>query len=161
MSKLNVMELFARAKQQASSSGPQPRVENRVFVEMNRKFFLPDESSCDEEYEFVSNSTTSLELPEFISESSTISIMDGPIGGSGRSMAAGNQFLCLSRGEAFWVIDMTTGLSNDRSIRYSSRPMTDMEFNPKTLYLLFTDGIDVGIMKCVGTSTGVELNGSV
>ena len=152
MSKVNIHDLFAtaRAKEVVSVSSP---LSVNTLVPLAGKGTSAFEIRDGDE-----------ELPEFFSDSSTISLLPGGSGAAagGRLVAAGGQYLCLARGEALWVLDMTTGMSNDRSVKSNADPIVDMEFSATASLLAFTDGIDVGIIKCVGMNgDAVHLNGAV
>ena len=157
MSKLNIMDLFNQAKQMPAPSMSQESVARTLTatkVELNKVTPLIDSSAIK-----IVNET-SLEAPEFVSELSVIALLgEATFSPHGRLVAAGGPNLFLARGEALWVLDMTTGNSNDRSVPINKRPITDMEFNSSSSILVFTDGTDIGILKYAGINGSfVQLN---
>ena len=156
---LDPKALLAKLKRERQQSPPQEPVEQiaePVKTESHHEqLVLNSITPVDNTRKNISFQVSSSEdpLPVCFSEASTVSILAGklPSLSSGRLVAAGGQYLCLARGESLWILDMTTGLSNDRSVGYSNGPITDMELGSN--FLLFTDGTDVGVIKCLNTAS--------
>jgi hypothetical protein len=153
MSKINVMELFARARSSGTSTPS-----SSFKIRGNEKIAV-------EATEFNLNINTSEkldpELPEFISEPSTIAT-----GGSrlcsttDRLVAAAGQYVALARGKSVWLIDMSCGKTSEYPTSDMSK--NDIKFIEMRLpYIAYTDGIDVGVLKINADDTGVRLSGSL
>ena len=156
MSKVNVMELFEKARENGTT--PPEGAEERPILKVNSTEVLLGQNN---RFRF-SNDASGGDLPSFLSDSSTISLVPSNGGPAGRLVAAGGQYLCLARGEALWVLDMTTGLSNQRQIDTNRGAIRDMEFNANSSFLIFTDGVDVAVLKCAGINGDhVQLMGVV
>ena len=178
MSKLHVMELFARAKQQQQAIDKivkgdsvlevpkeEEIVEKKVEIEPIRNFtpnFIDltplEKVSFDsiKDLRIRAHMGTDCTTPEYMSEMSTISMLTEEMGSSfNRLVGSGGQYLALARPDGLWVIDMTTGLSNDASTRgdLCDNQITDLEVGKN--FVLYTDGINVGVAKC---SPGVDVN---
>jgi len=151
MSKLNIRDLFSAAKDASVEAQPEPTTKIAVNA--------VEQLTGEDKIEIIKNGGNSVEIPQFFSEISTVSLFSGSEPGAGRTVAAGGPFLCLARGEGLWVIDMTSGQSNDRSVEINVRPITDMELG--TSLLVFTDGIDVAVVKISSLNGTVNLMGSV
>ena len=171
-SSLNEM-VFPFLRRSEKCATPSPRVicmtEEVITLNLNSTITFnesPSSSSPIRNIKF-SSSVSGQQLPEFLSDSSTISLVScaalpsNPFPSS-RLVAAGGQYLFLARGDALWVVHMGTGISNNRQSGTNLRPIRDMEFNANSSFLVFTDGIDVAVVKCIGISGDqVQLTGAV
>ena len=157
MSKVNIKDLFASAKKVE----PMPDLTRNEAQELNLNSVF--NISNDEQNLSFRLTDTQGALPVCLSEPSTVSLLPetGSRNATGRLVAAGGQYLCLARGEGLWILDMTSGVSNDRTVSCNVRPVSDMELSANN-FLLFTDGIDVGVIKCTGSANSVvNLNGTI
>ena len=155
MSKISIRDLFGAQKKDNSST--QSVAESldpslmSIDVAFNKQAEVPEWTSASSDFvNFNIVETGTNEIPDFFSESSTVSLLSGVDPPTGRIVAASGANLCLARGDGLWILDMTTGMSNDRSISCIKRPIRDMEL--ASSFLAFTDGIDVGVIKITGNN---------
>ena len=162
MSKVDIMNLFKKARDEPAPSSalslPLQTPDDAVLVKCNERTFVPDGDVT-----VNLHSSTDGELPDFLSDSSTLCQfgLDTALVGTvhSRLVAAGGQYLCMARGPSLWVLDMTTGKSNNPESGVNIRPITDLHFNASSSLLVFTDGIDVGVVKCAGVNGDyIQLN---
>ena len=140
--RVNVMELFQRARDQHSEKPSEP-LEERA-------------SGWIDVLEDVDNRLSPLGVlePNFLSESCLLAFGNA-------CGVVGNNLFCVGFESSLCVIDMCSGLRSDPSLETALRPLVDLAYSATSNIVLYTDGIDVGLVKCTQTSTGVHLNGCV